>query len=879
MRSNEKDQAIKDFITETSILRTLKDSKAKNINTLYDAFDFHSQLWIISEYCPGGSVHTLMKANPKGGLEERFIIAIARELAVALKHVHEAGIIHRDVKAANILITEQGQLQLCDFGVSGILESGGKRSTIIGTPFWMAPELFSGGSKEYGTEVDCWAFGATVYELATGLPPNATIKPHMLEQILHTAPRLEGDEYSAGLRQFVSLSLVVNPESRPLMEQIVQHPFLFNTSKKYPTSMLRELLERYYQWEQLGGQRASLFNPYGAAAPSLLDPLSGDDDWEFSISDEFDQDMWKRLSRQPDAHTYSGDDFNDENARSRSASVKSLNPYDKAKEEQRVLRGGLKMRGIFDQSADPYEYSNTEDELEPNDLPLRDLSKNSANRETIIDLDVAHDLSDVPNLDIIDVPTIKAQKMNRFYQEDEEDDLNEQHSNFMTRRLTKDWSFGDALTLPAPENARPKTQDWSMAGAMMEIEMGKPSDEETLLYAPTGSTNLAPGFRPTLKHTVTEPLGNFGDYLHPASSSNISLSLEPPDRASMIDIDIDIDPAYITRPSTAASSSNVSVFTDATNGNPFDLEQTVKTVKQAQRTSFHVHTQSEPTPAEVQFMTRHHRQDSSLSSGSEYDRNRTYSVKQSIDTLRRSVADDYWDKDHVPNHLSHLPLDPQYTPTYPEPDTHIYDGGGWSKYDSVVSEVPMIDLDAPTPRVSDSVTFATMNGNKDLHTTPPSRAPSRGRAFTLESESQDDDILAPMTSTLHPYHHDAGNTYRGVVSQTNGHAANHSFTASQASTTSSFPSSSFSELSPPRSTMMRSSEFSSSLRPGGTVQFPEPVAPDAAALEDEAGTETVVGEVERLLEDFLAGLRVAGDMLAVGGGGIRARAEVPPFGL
>lgn len=92
------DDTIADFIKETGTLKRLKDSNARNINKIFDAFDWHSQLWLVSEYCPGGSVHTLMKATPQPGLEEEYIIPIARELAIALKSVHDAGIIHRDVK-------------------------------------------------------------------------------------------------------------------------------------------------------------------------------------------------------------------------------------------------------------------------------------------------------------------------------------------------------------------------------------------------------------------------------------------------------------------------------------------------------------------------------------------------------------------------------------------------------------------------------------------------------------------------------------------------------------------------------------------------------------------------------------------------------------
>ena len=94
-----REEAIDDFTREIAVLQQLKDARAKNINVIYEALPLHSQLWLVSEYCGGGSVHTLMKASPQGfGLEEKFIIPIAREVAVALRFVHEAGIIHRDLK-------------------------------------------------------------------------------------------------------------------------------------------------------------------------------------------------------------------------------------------------------------------------------------------------------------------------------------------------------------------------------------------------------------------------------------------------------------------------------------------------------------------------------------------------------------------------------------------------------------------------------------------------------------------------------------------------------------------------------------------------------------------------------------------------------------
>lgn len=93
-----RDDTIQNFTKEISALQRLKDSNAKNITMLYEAFTFHSQLWLVSEYCHGGSVSTLLKACPERRLEEQFIIPIARELAIALKYIHEADIVHRDIK-------------------------------------------------------------------------------------------------------------------------------------------------------------------------------------------------------------------------------------------------------------------------------------------------------------------------------------------------------------------------------------------------------------------------------------------------------------------------------------------------------------------------------------------------------------------------------------------------------------------------------------------------------------------------------------------------------------------------------------------------------------------------------------------------------------
>ena len=416
----------------------------------------------------------------------------------------------------------------------------------------------------------------------------------------------------------------------------MKHPFVVNTDRTYPTPMLRELLQRYAHWEQSGGHRASLFNANGAAGPASLDPVSGEeDDWNFSTTDEFNQNIMNPFaSPQPEVRIRTSNEFAD-TSRKQNLGPSKGSMFERTKEDQRAVRGGQKIGRLFDQTAPDYEYGLGDGDMESNDLPLRKLSNQGANRETIIDLDIAQDLYDVPSLDLVDVPTIKAQRPNRFYEDDDEVEMDPQPRGDLTRRHTREWKYPVAMTMPAQENARPKTQDWSMAQALREAEIDNQSADEILKSAPTGAS-LAPAFRPILKHTVTEPIGNFGDFLHPATVSSIPLSLEPPDRASFIEM----DPDYILRPPTAASSTGESAMTDLTTGDPFDLEENKITARLGQRSSFHIHSQSEPTPADRNsgtqaFLAHHYRGESIFSSDSEWERNRPISVQASIDELRQ----------------------------------------------------------------------------------------------------------------------------------------------------------------------------------------------------------------------------------------------------
>jgi serine/threonine protein kinase len=194
-----------DILKEVSTLKLLSDSGAKNINTVIDTLLVGHTIWIVTEYCAGGSVSTLMR--PTGGLAEQWIVPILREVAEAVSWVHKPGIFHRDIKCANVLVTEDEGVQLCDFGVAGIIKTKfDKRSTVTGTLHWMAPELFD-ETVSYGSEVDIWAFGSMAYEMATGLPPNARPVVDLSQfgsYLRQHCPRLTGDQYSSQLKGLVA---------------------------------------------------------------------------------------------------------------------------------------------------------------------------------------------------------------------------------------------------------------------------------------------------------------------------------------------------------------------------------------------------------------------------------------------------------------------------------------------------------------------------------------------------------------------------------------------------------------------------------------------------------------------------------------------------
>ncbi|TVY35299.1 Serine/threonine-protein kinase [Lachnellula subtilissima] len=553
-----------EFLKEVNALKILSENNARNINHVIEALPVGPAMWMVTEFCAGGSIATLMKPTAPGGLQEKWIIPVVRGVAEAIRWVHEADIIHRDIKCANVLITEQGGVQLCDFGVAGIMEQKfDKRTTVIGTPHWMAPELF-GSNVSYGKEIDIWAFGSMVYEVATGLPPNVgKVNTFSVLQARHavSTPRLEGGNYSDGLRDLVAFCLEEAPSARPTIEQIQRHPYIHNTGLKYPTSSLAQLVRAFMVWEQHGGSRKSLFMPGGAQG--LGDVESGatvdSGDWNFSTTPSFGQEVFDNATAQDmfDAYGASVMPSNEEPPRAK-AGRRRPPPQALAAPLNPLLK-------VFDPNTKSNYHDNSKvhygQMMSPptSDLPLRDDSARTAIKDTMIDLD-GHD-SD-PGLSSFREDTIKPAGRRM----DDEDEFSTMH----------DFSR-PALSDPADANPNRRTQDWTFPSASA-IAPPASADPEVSRFPSSYSVSrpaITPGSgaRPTLIHHPTEPLG--ASFSGPGILGSAQPALERRSMAeSLIDLDMSMPDSYpeVTRPSTA--NSDVSTSSEQmTSGNPFEFER------------------------------------------------------------------------------------------------------------------------------------------------------------------------------------------------------------------------------------------------------------------------------------------------------------------
>ncbi|XP_022229898.2 serine/threonine-protein kinase 10 isoform X3 [Drosophila obscura] len=241
----EDEENLSDHMVEIDILSEIKHP---NIVELYEAFSLEDKLWMLIEYCDGGALDSIMVELEKP-LTEPQIAYVCKHMTEGLTFLHKNKVIHRDLKAGNVLLTMEGGVKLADFGVSAKNKhTMQKHDTFIGTPYWMAPELVlceTFRDNPYDHKVDIWSLGITLIELAQMEPPNSEMSPMrvLLKIQKSEPPKLEQpSKWSKEFNDFLKKSLVKDPQLRPTSDVLVQHSFI---NRDLDCKPIKDLLLEY----------------------------------------------------------------------------------------------------------------------------------------------------------------------------------------------------------------------------------------------------------------------------------------------------------------------------------------------------------------------------------------------------------------------------------------------------------------------------------------------------------------------------------------------------------------------------------------------------------------------------------------------------------
>lgn len=254
-----------------------------------------TKLWIVLEYVEAGSCQDLLESGP---LEEAHCAIIMRELLLGLDYLHKQGQIHRDLKAANILLHSDGRVKLADFGVGSQLANlESQRYTTVGTPYWMAPEVIL--QTGHDSKADIWSLGIMAWEIIHGKTPTNDLIP--TNALLHIprapAPRLTGNNYGRDYKDFVHSCLEKDPHKRLSAAQLLQKKFIKNAGK---VEKLIPLIQRtmHFRAQYKRPPHLQLYQETLATMPPIKDDSDG---WVFDTIKQQTRQMTPNKSRQSSA--------------------------------------------------------------------------------------------------------------------------------------------------------------------------------------------------------------------------------------------------------------------------------------------------------------------------------------------------------------------------------------------------------------------------------------------------------------------------------------------------------------------------------------------------------------------------------------------------
>jgi len=239
----EKANEIESFKKEINILSQCNN---QYIVHYYGSYIKGHQIWIILEFCDGGSLYELIKILPRN-LNEEEIASLIYMILKGLIFLHENKKIHRDVKSENILLTHEGIAKLADFGVSTqLMHSFSKKITKIGTPFYMSPEVIM--QNKYDYKCDIWSLGITSIEMAEGEPPFSKVKGYwVLKKIITHPPKglKNKEKWSKEFNDFIEKCLIYEPEKRPSAKELLDHPFIikYNRGNKLIAELINNSMD------------------------------------------------------------------------------------------------------------------------------------------------------------------------------------------------------------------------------------------------------------------------------------------------------------------------------------------------------------------------------------------------------------------------------------------------------------------------------------------------------------------------------------------------------------------------------------------------------------------------------------------------------------